>query len=89
MRGAGLIIIRPLEIEWVTPATCAVSSPRAAEGAWKMGGKCEIKGRDFTAALSLTATDADHIKLTTQAAEFGNETHGYVRCSDVTEWRNN
>ena len=88
-RGAGLIIIRPAEIEWVTPATCEVADLRSDGAPWKMHGKCEIKGRDFTADITLKAKDADHISLGTQAAEFGNETHGYVRCSKVTEWRDN
>jgi hypothetical protein len=88
-RGAGLIIVRPAEIEWVTPATCEVANLRLDDQQWKMDGKCEIKGRDFTAAVTLTAKNADHISLGTRAAEFGSETHDYVRCSKSTEWRNN
>jgi hypothetical protein len=89
MRGAGLIIIRPVEIEWITPATCEVANLSAAGKDWKMDGKCEIKGRDFTAAITLTAKGAGHISLGTKAAEFGSETHNYVRCSKATEWRAN
>jgi hypothetical protein len=86
-RGAGLMIIRPAEIEWVTPATCGVSDLRGGRNSWQMNGKCEIKGRDFSARIALTARDAGHISLRTQAAEFGNETHAYARCSKATEWR--
>jgi|HubBroStandDraft_1064217.scaffolds.fasta_scaffold207262_2 hypothetical protein len=88
-RGAGLIIIRPAEIEWVTPASCEVANLRAAGERWDMDGKCEIKGRDFTADITLTAGGTGHISLGTKAAEFGSETHGYVRCSTATEWRAN
>ena len=88
MRGAGLIIIRPAEIEWVTPATCQVSNLNVSGKVWKMDGKCEIKGQDFTAGVTLTAKDSSHMSLGTQAApEFASETHDYVRCSKVTEWR--
>lgn len=83
-RGAGLLIIRPAEIEWVTPATCMLGDLR---GGWRMNGKCEIKGREFQARLALTAKDANHISLRTEAAEFGNETHAYARCSRATAWR--
>jgi hypothetical protein len=86
-RGAGLLIIRPAEIEWVTPATCALSDLRNGRDGWRMNGKCEIKGREFQARLGLTARGADHISLRTEAAEFGNETHAYARCSRATEWR--
>jgi len=89
MRGAGLMIIRPTEIEWITPATCEVSNLHASGTTWTMQGKCEIKGRDFTAAITLKATDTRHISLGTRAAEFGNETHGYVRCSTAAAWRPN
>jgi hypothetical protein len=89
MRGAGLIIIRPAEIEWVTPATCEVSNLSVSDKVWKIDGKCEIKGQDFTAAITLTAKDSSHMSLGTQAAEFGSEIHNYVRCSKVTEWRSN
>ena len=89
MRGSGLIIIRPAEIEWITPATCKVANLSVAGKSWKMDGKCEIKGRDFTAAITLTAKRADYISLGTKAAEFGSETHDYVRCSKATEWRAN
>jgi hypothetical protein len=87
MRGAGLIIIRPAEIEWVTPATCALSDLSGGPNSWRMNGKCEIKGRDFSAKLALTAKDANNISLRTEAAEFGTETHSYARCSNATEWR--
>lgn len=89
MRGAGLIIIRPAEIEWITPATCEVSNLNVSGKNWKMHGKCEIKGRDFTADITLKAKDSRHISLGTRAAEFGSETHDYVRCSKATEWRAN
>jgi hypothetical protein len=86
-RGAGLLIIRPAEIEWVTPATCEVTNLRGGRDSWRMNGKCEIKGRDFAARIALTAKGASHISLRVEAAEFGNETHGYARCSKATEWR--
>ena len=57
-RGAGLTIIRPTEIEWVTPASCEVANLRAAGARWDMDGKCEIKGRDFTADITLTGSGA-------------------------------
>jgi hypothetical protein len=87
MRGAGLLIIRPAEIEWITPATCAVSNLRAAGGGFRMDGKCEIKGRDFSAGITLEAKGADRVSLSTDAAEFGHETHAYARCSKATRWR--
>jgi hypothetical protein len=86
-RGAGLLIIRPAEIEWVTPATCALTDLRGGRDGWRMNGRCEIKGRDFAARLALTAKDANHIGLRTEAAELGNETHDYARCDRATEWR--
>ncbi len=86
-RGAGLMIIRPAGIEWVTPATCEVTNLGGGHDRWHMNGKCEIKGRDFSARIALTAKDKNHISLRTEAAEFGNETHGYARCSNATEWR--
>jgi len=85
-RRAGLLIIRPAEIEWVTPATCALADVRDG---WRMNGKCEIKGRDFAARLTLTAKEANHISLRVAAAEFGNEIHNYTRCNRATEWRAN
>jgi hypothetical protein len=88
-RGAGLMIIRAAGIEWVTPATCEVSNLQGAGDKWAMDGKCEIKGRDFTAKIAITAKDAHHLSLRTEAAEFGNETHAYARCSTSTEWRAN
>jgi hypothetical protein len=88
-RGAGLIIIRPAEIEWVTPATCEVANLSNAHGQWDMDGKCEIKGNDFTAHVTLRAKGKDRISLGTKADQFGNETHNYVRCSKSTDWRNN
>jgi len=86
-RGAGLLIIRPAEIEWITPATCALTGLHGGPHDWRMNGKCEIKGRDFAARLALAARDANHISLRTKAAEFGNESHSYARCSRATAWR--
>jgi hypothetical protein len=88
-RGAGLMIIRAAEIEWVTPASCEVANLQGAGERWTMDGKCEIKGRDFTAKIAVTVKDDDHLSLRTEAAEFGSETHGYTRCSKVTDWRAN
>ena len=88
-RGAGLMIVRPAAIEWVTPASCEITSQRGAGDRREMDGKCEIKGRDFSARLMLIAKGADHISLRTDAREFGRETRHYVRCSSATEWRAN
>ena len=86
-RGAGLMIIRPAEIEWVTPASCTVANLQGSGDRLSMDGKCEIKGRDFSAKIAITAKDDDHLSLRTEAAELGNETHSYARCSKATEWR--
>jgi len=86
-RGAGLLIIRPAGIEWVTPATCEVADLRDGQDSLHMSARCEIKGRDFSARITLTAKDANRISLRTEAAEFGDETHSYTRCSGATEWR--
>jgi hypothetical protein len=42
-RGAGLLIIRPAGVEWVTPATCEVMDLRGGPGTWQMRGRARSR----------------------------------------------
>ncbi len=86
-RGAGLMIIRPTDIEWVTPATCEVSNVQVSGNRRDMDGKCELKGNDFQGRITLTPADSNRISLRVDADVTGRETLTYNRCSKATKWK--
>jgi len=86
-RGVGLMIIRPAEIEWVTPASCRVANVRASGNRWDMDGTCELKGNDFSGRIAVTRKDRNRIAVRVDSDVTNRETLTYSRCSDATTWR--
>jgi hypothetical protein len=87
-RNAGLMIIRPTEIEWITPATCDISHVRVTDNRWNMNGKCERKGIPFVSQIIISPQDSAHIGIrVTSGPITDGKPFKYTRCSAKTEWR--
>jgi hypothetical protein len=86
-RGVGLMIIRPSDIEWVTPATCEIANVRRSGDAREMDGKCELKGNEFAAPITVTTRGNNLISVLVDSSITGREALRYSRCSKAIKWK--